>query len=472
MDERTEPPDDFDFEASYQAASPTPNGQAKNTHGLTEDELAAEFTRRHAEHLRYVAPWGAWMNWTGLRWEREATLQVFDLARVVCRESGDGLDNKKLRALILSARTRAAVENMARSDRAHAAVPEQWDAYPWHLNTPGGIVDLQTATVGPHDPLAYHTKITAVVPGGDCPLWHDFLKSITDGDNDLQEYLQRSAGYALTGSIREHVLQFGYGTGANGKGTYLNTLTGIMGDYACTAPMETFTATTGDRHPTDLAMLRGARLVSAQETEQKRRWAEAKIKALTGGDPISARFMRQDFFTFMPQFKLFIAGNHRPGLSGVDEAIRRRMHLVPFNVTSPPEDRDLELPEKLKPQWPGILAWMLDGCMAWQADGLNPPESVRAATEKYLASEDTFERWRDDCTTPDPNAWESSAELWGSWKRWAENSGEFVGTHKRFSQSLEERGFVAQRQGGTGRAGYYGARLNRRDYTEDPRYGT
>ena len=284
------------------------------------------------------------MHWDGRRWERELTLRAFDLARAVCREAGEGLENAKLRARILSAGTRAAVENLARSDRAHAAVPEQWDADPWVLNTPGGIVDLETATILPHDPLAYHTKITAVAPGGDCPLWRDFLARITDSDDDLQAYLQRSAGYALTGSIREHVLQFGYGTGANGKGTYLNSLAGIMGDYACTAPMETFAATSGERHPTDLAMLRGARLVTAQETEQGRRWAEAKIKALTGGDPISARFMRQDFFTFKPQFKLFIAGNHRPGLSGVDEAIRRRMHLVPFNVTIPEEDRDLELP--------------------------------------------------------------------------------------------------------------------------------
>jgi putative DNA primase/helicase len=182
--------------------------------------------------------------------------------------------------------------------------------------------------------------------------------------------------------------------------------------------------------------------------------------------------MRQDFFTFQPTFKLFIAGNHRPGLSGVDEAIRRRMHLVPFNVTIPEKDRDLELPEKLKAEWPGILAWMLDGCLTWQADGLDPPESVRAATEKYLAAEDTFERWRDDCTMPDPNAWEASADLWHSWKRWAEAAGEFVGTQKRFSQTLEERAFTAARDGTkASRRGYRGARLIRQDYTEDPRYG-
>ncbi len=158
---------------------------------LTEDGLAAEFTRRHRDHLRYVALWGAWMHWDGRCWQREPTLMAFDLARAVCRDAGDGLDNAKLRARILSAGTRAAVENLARSDRAHAALPEQWDAYPWHLNTTGGIVDLVTATVRPHDPLGYHTKITAVAPGGECPLWRDFLKRITDGDDDLQAYLQQ-----------------------------------------------------------------------------------------------------------------------------------------------------------------------------------------------------------------------------------------------------------------------------------------
>jgi putative DNA primase/helicase len=175
------------------------------------------------------------------------------------------------------------------------------------------------------------TKITAIAPGGDCPQWLAFLKTITNCDKERQTFLQRVAGYCLTGSTREHALFFGYGTGGNGKGVFLNTLTGLMNDYASVAGMETFTASSSDRHPTDLAMLRGARLVTAQETEEGRKWAESRIKAMTGGDPITARFMRQDFFTFLPNFKLFIAGNHKPGLRSVDEAIRRRMNLFREN---------------------------------------------------------------------------------------------------------------------------------------------
>src|SRR5262249_42358551 len=155
-------------------------------------------------------------------------------------------------------------------------------------------------------------------------------------DTALANYLQRLFGYALTGSTREHSLHFAYGTGANSKGTIINTVANVLGDYHETAPIETFTASPFDRHPCDLADLHGARLVTATETEEGRRWAESRIKALTGGDRIKARFMRQDFFEYIPQFTLIIMGNHKPGLRSVDEAIRRRFHLIPFTVTIPP----------------------------------------------------------------------------------------------------------------------------------------
>ena len=191
-------------------------------------------------------------------------------------------------------------------------------------------------------------------PSGDCPRWLQFLDEITGGNVELQQFLQRIAGYSLTGSTREHALFFAYGTGGNGKGVFLNTLSAILADYAAVAPMEAFIATQGERHPTDLAGLRGARLVTSQETEEGRRWAESKIKALTGGDPITARFMRQDFFTYPPTFKLVIAGNHKPALRGVDEAIRRRFHLVPVHRHDR-QTRTAIFPKSCKPEWPGIL---------------------------------------------------------------------------------------------------------------------
>ena len=240
---------------------------------------------------------------------------------------------------------------LARSDRRLAATIDQWDADPWLFNTPGGTVKLKTGEMHPHRREDYITKISAVTPAGACPKFIEFLETIFARDQELIDYIQKVFGYSLTGDTREHALFFFHGTGANGKSVLVSTMAGILGDYHKTAPIETFVATAIASHPTDLAGLRGARLVTAVETEEGRRWAESKIKSLTGGDRISARFMRQDFFKFTPEFKLIIAGNHKPGLRSVDEAIRRRFHLVPFAVTIPPEDRDIDLANKLRTEW-------------------------------------------------------------------------------------------------------------------------
>jgi putative DNA primase/helicase len=293
-----------------------------------------------------------------------------------------------------------------------------------------------------HDRQLYLTKVTAVAPGDDCPRWRKFLAEVTAEDAALQSFLQRVSGYALTGITREHALFFNYGTGGNGKGVFLNTLASIMGGYAVVAPMETFVATQTDRHPTDLAGLYGARLVTSQETEQGRRWAESKIKGLTGGDPVSARFMRQDFFTYVPQFKLMIAGNHKPGLRGVDEAIRRRFYLVPFLVKFANPNK--ELSNTLRAEWPGILRWAIDGCLEWQRIGLAPPEIVRNATSSYLAQEDVIEQWLDARCARDAMYQERSVILFADWKAWAESAGEYVGSQKRFTQALEDRGFTRE----------------------------
>lgn len=413
---------------------------------FTDEALALRFTARHANELRYVAAWGRWLIWDGQVWRFDETMLAFSLSRAICREASAECNNAKVAAGVASAKTVAAVERLAKADRRHAATVEQWDADPWALNTPAGVVDLRTGRMCAHDPGNCMTKTTAVSPGGDCPLWQQFLARITDNDTELRAFLQRFLGYCLTGITREHAMAFGYGTGANGKGTCLNTVTGIMGSYAAIAPVETFTASSNDRHPTDLAMLRGARLVTAQETEEGRRWAESRIKALTGGDPLTARFMRQDFFTFQPTFKLFIAGNHKPGLRGVDEAIRRRLNLIPFAISIPAAERDPQLGEKLKAEWPGILQWMIDGCLDWQSEGLAPPAAVVMATADYMETEDALGQWIAECCNA--FGWGSSGSLFASWRQWAEAAGEFVGSQKRFSQALEARGLKPHR--GTG----------------------
>jgi P4 family phage/plasmid primase-like protien len=292
----------------------------------------------------------------------------------------------------------------------------------------------------------YITKSTAVAPEPVViPTWTAFLDKVTGGDVELQKYLQRVAGYCLTGYVDEHVLFFLYGTGANGKSVFINTLVEIWCDYAAVAAMTTFMASHTDQHPTDLAMLAGVRLVVAQETEAGRHWAEARHKAITGGDPITARFMRADFFTYKPQFKLVIVGNHKPSLRNVDEAIRRRIHLIPFIITIPPDERDKNLFNKLKPEWPGILQWAVDGCLEWKKTGLAPPPAVLAATEKYLADEDSFARWLEEKCIVGKGLQRSAGDLWGSFKAWCEVNNEPAGSQKSFGQELEKRGFVSGR---------------------------
>ncbi len=425
----------------------------------TEDALALSFTRRYHQDWRYVAAWGKWLVWDGQRWRSEDTLAATDLVRHVCRHASVKCSNPKVAAKLAASSTVSGVERLARADRRHAATTDEWDADPWLLNTPGGVIDLTHGRMRPHARTDRMTKITTATPRGDCPTWRQFLEEVTGGDEELQAYLQRMAGYALTGSTREHALFFLYGTGANGKSVFVNTLATILGDYATNAPMDTFMETRTDRHPTDMAGLRGARFVSSIETEQGRRWAESKVKSLTGGDKISARFMRQDFFEFFPQFKLFVAGNHKPAIRNIDEAMKRRLHLVPFTVTIAPERRDKHLQQKLLAERDGILAWALEGCLAWQRLGrLDPPQQVVNATEEYFEAEDALGRWLDENCVRAPNAKSLTAELFADWKQWAEATGEFIGSQKRFADLLLTRGIEKWRNT-TGLRGFRGLGL-------------
>jgi putative DNA primase/helicase len=431
---------------------------------FADDALALKFTERHGDDLRFTAAWGRWSAWDGSVWKQDETLHVYDLARKVCREESADCREKYLAPRIASAATIAAVERLARADRRHAATIEQWDADPWVLNTPAGIVDLHTGAIRPAKREDYATKITAAAPGGECPGWLDFLSRITNDNRELQEFMQRMCGYALTGVTREHALFFLYGIGGNGKSVFLNTISGLMGDYARPAAIETFIDSKSEHHPTDLAGLQGARLITAVETEDGRRWAESKLKALSGGDRIAARFMRQDFFDYTPQFKLFIAGNHKPGLRTVDEAMRRRFNLLPFTVTVPASEQDRELTEKLRGEWGGILQWAIEGCLAWQAEGLRRPAVVSEATESYLAAEDVLARWIEDRCVKGVNHREATSTLYADWQKWTSTNEEPCGSPKRFSEHLEARGFTKTRTNAA--RGFQGIGLRREAVTD------
>jgi putative DNA primase/helicase len=429
----------------------------------TEDALALTFTRRYADDWRYVAAWGKWVVWTGKRWQTEQTLAAQHLMRQVCREASLKADSHRTASRLASSGTVSGLERLARSDRRHAATADEWDSDFWLLNTPGGVVDLKSGRIRPHDRIDRMTKITTATPQGNCPTWLNFVHEVTGGDFELQGYLARVAGYALTGITSEHALFFLYGTGANGKSVFVNTLATILGDYATNAAMDTFMESRADRHPTDMAALRGARFVSSIETEQGKRWAESKLKALTGGDKISARFMRQDFFEFLPQFKLLVAGNHKPSIRNIDEAMKRRLHLIPFTVTIPPERRDKLLQQKLLAEADGILAWAVLGCLEWQRNGLKPPQRVLEATDEYFEGEDALGRWMEERCFVEKTARALTSDLFADWKDWAEQSGEFVGSIRRFSDLLVTRQFSRWRAHGGGR-GFEGIGLRPRAF--------
>ncbi|MCM2479183.1 phage/plasmid primase, P4 family [Serpentinimonas maccroryi] len=418
----------------------------------TDDALALAFTSRYADDWRYCAAWGKWLVWTGSRWQPDETLLSHHLIRSICREAALKVDSHRLAAKLLASGTVGGVDRLARSDRRHSSTPDEWDSDLYALNAPGGVVDLRAGCLRGHDRADRMTKLATATPRGDCPHWRLFLDDVTGGDQDLQAYLQRMVGYCLTGATSAHALFFLYGTGANGKSVFVNTLATILGDYATSAPMDTFMEARGDRHPTDLAGLRGARFVASIETEQGRRWNESKVKAITGGDKVSARFMRQDFFEYVPQFKLVIAGNHKPSIRNVDEAMKRRLHLIPFTVTVPPEKRDGHLTERLLAERDGILAWAVDGCLAWQRDGLRPPACVVSATEEYFEAEDALGQWIEERCLLAKSHREGVSDLFIDWREWAERAGEYVGSVKRFAELMATRKFDKCRLTGGARA--------------------
>lgn len=415
---------------------------------VTEDNAAMQFAAAFRDRLRYCHDAGQWFEWTGSIWQADKTDRAFSWAREFVRHLSEN-EPGKVRYVTGKAAFASSVERFCRSDPSLAVTTDHWDADLFLLGTPGGTVDLRTGILRESNPADGITRSVSVVPSekADCPRWWTFLLEATGGDFMLINFLQQWFGYSLTGDTREHALVFVHGLGGNGKSVFLNALTGIMGGYATTAAMDTFTASKGDKHPTDLAMLRGARLVTASETEEGRAWAESRIKAMTGGDPITARFMRQDFFTFRPSFKLTVVGNHRPVLKNVDDAARRRFNIVPF--THKPVVVDYSLEETLRAEWPGILRWAIEGCLNWQKQGLVRPPIVSAATADYFSEQDLFGQWLDEkCEVEigNPHKWETVAALYASWSAFARNAGDDAGSVKAFNPKMLTKGLQPSRK--------------------------
>jgi putative DNA primase/helicase len=413
----------------------------------------------YRDRLRYCHGAGSWYEWDGSLWRQHRTRLAFQFARELARQLSRGRSIKTC-CIAQSTKFATGVERFASCDPALAATADWWDSDPMLLGTPAGTVDLRTGLLRPGNPADGITKATAIAPadGDDCPLWHRFLEEVTGGDQAMIRFLQQWAGYALTGLTHEHALVFIFGPGRNGKSVLLNVLTGILGSYAVTAAMDTFTAAGSGKHTTDLAILKGARLVTSSETEEGQAWAESRIKQMTGGDPITARFMRRDPFTFLPQFKLTITGNYQPVLRNVGEATRRRFNIIPFTRT--PEAPDQHLEEKLRAEWPGILRWMIEGCLDWQQNGLVRPQSVQEASNEYFSEQDVLGQWLAEECEVDPSKsymQETTSALYQAWSTYAQRSGETPGSKRAFTDRLKQRGLVPFRHSFA--RGFQGIRL-------------
>jgi putative DNA primase/helicase len=435
---------------------------------LSDRWLADVVIDRHGDALRFVAAEGRWYVWHAGRWTPDAVKLADHMVGETMEREGVRLcrvgltpDDPQAKRNIMEARrinsayARTSVRQIVEADPRIAIRTESFDSDPDVLNTPGGIVDLKTGALRAHSPAALLSKQTKVAPDVALPApeWRRFLIETTAADVTMIRYLQRVAGYLLTGSVREQIFWVIWGPGGNGKSVFLGALAGIMGDYARAAPMDTFTASNSDRHPTDLAMMIGARLVTANETQAGRRWDEARMKALTGGDMIAARFMRQDFFTYIPQFKLVFVGNHHPDIRDIDAAMRRRIQIIPF--TAVPKMVDPDLPAKLRAEWPAILAWMVEGAVQWRTAGLQPPERVLATTAEYFEEQDAMARWIEEALEP-AEAFLTNGMAFDSWREWAGRNGEWVGTARRVAAALAQRGFARGRSTDGQHRGFHG----------------
>jgi putative DNA primase/helicase len=417
---------------------------ADNDGPVSDDDLARRFTARHENDFKFCAALGRWFVWDGSRYKPDATGRAFDEVRRSIRldlgivlQTSHEAQKKAIRARLGSAATVAAVTRLIQADRAHAVEVADLDADPWVLNTPTGVLCLKTGQLSPSDPTKPHTKLTAAAPSTECPNFLRVLERVLP-DREEREYIQRLAGYAMTGVVSEHVIALTYGTGANGKSLVFNSIRYALGDYAVTLPSETLMESHNDRHPTEIAVLRGARFALASEIDSGRRWNESRLKRLSGGDPISARFISRDPFEFLPSHKLVLLANAKPGLRVVDEAIRRRIHLIDFGVTIPPEERDSSLPEKLQAEAGGILGWALTGCLDWQDGGLRPPKSVLDASEAYLYREDAISQWIAEQTRPLGQS--SLTTLHVAYRAWCETNAVSPLGRNQFGDQLEARG--------------------------------
>jgi putative DNA primase/helicase len=431
---------------------------------LTEMGNAERLVHRNGLNLKYCIEFEEWLLWNGKTWIEDRKKQIERIAIKTFREMfGEATkeeDMTKRNELVKWAQSSEKSSIFLNSiSRAEAMLPisqEELNTDRYKLNCSNGVVDLRTGKLLPHERNYFMTKNTHIEydPNASCSTWLAFLESILKDEQgtvkqELIDFLQKAIGYTLTGDTSEQVAFFLWGTGRNGKSTFINIVKEILGDYGKQTNSDTFTSKQNDNGiNNDVARLHSARFVSAVESEDGQKLSEALIKQLTGGEPITARFLRKEFFEFIPEFKIFFTTNHKPIVKGDDEGIWRRIRLIPFTYTVPKEEVDKQLPEKLRNELPGILRWAVDGCIKWQQEGLGEPEEVKAATDEYKEEMDLLSNFLDEHCVIMPAAKVSVNEIHKVYMKWADENGEYPMKLRAFSSRLQMRGFSKRKSTG------------------------
>lgn len=420
----------------------------ERTYAESDDGNALRLVDRFGDVIRYVPERGRWLAWTGTRWEWQP--QGGGLVREYGKRVARGLpegDKKTVnhKTKSLSAPGTGAMLAQAQTDIRVVVGLDDLDAHPWELNTPSGIVDLRTGTLMPSDASRLHTKVTACSPdpAADPARWHGFLADTFGADDHLVSYLQRLVGYSATGSVSKHVLPFCEGTGGNGKGVFLESIVGVLGDYATTAPSGFLMAKASIQHETEIARLAGMRMVVCSEVAEDDRFDEVKVKQLTGGDTLTARFMRQDHFTFTPTHHLWLMGNNQPSVRAGGRAFWRRLRLIPFEHEVPEEEMVDDLQGILvREHGPALLAWIVQGAAQYAAGGLDEPDSVKAATDGYAADQDTVRRFLAACCRigGGEHVQIKKSKLREAYERWCFDEGETPVSAKAFTLQARKHG--------------------------------
>lgn len=418
---------------------------------LTDLGNAEYFAALYGNHLRYDHRRERWLVWSGHRWQPDADAAVYRHAATAIRRrlhDAARLDDSEARARVakwaLSSESRGRLEALivlARTKQPIADAGDRWDTQSMLLGVPNGVIDLTTGQLraGQRDDRITMCAGAPFISDSTCPRWEQFQSEIFAGDASLVAYVQKVMGYSLTGDTSEQILILGHGIGSNGKGTLYNTFGDVLGDYAYSMPFSTVEMQQRGAIPNDLAALDGRRYATASETNDGTRLNESRIKALTGCDPITARFLHGEFFTFRPQAKFWLAVNHKPVVRDDSFGFWRRIRLLPFTETFPVTPG---LAVALRAEYPGILAWAVRGCLAWQREGLTAPTAVLEATATFETDSDVVSEFLNEATTPDPTAEVRAAELYKHYKEWADRHG--LGDRERltataFGRKLTER---------------------------------